>query len=212
MLVLASSPGSSPEERPGTHCMLYHTITMCVYMLWSGFGTWINPCSAAPLCPAGLSWPRCGASRPESLLCLQVRCPLFFLFSSLHYLPPSTSPLTTFSLLILASMALLNPSLPHYSSFSPLSSSSLPVFSPLIFLLSLIASYSKRSNFISRLPPKQRTNLNSYLEYLGEVCTCRYICVASISAQMDKASQLIVVHYEMIVFCATSQDACACMW
>ena len=107
MLVLASSPGPSPEERPGTHCMLYHTITMCVYMLWSGFVTWINPCSAAPLCPAGLSWPRCGASRPESLLCLQVRYPLFFLFSSLHYLTPSTSPLTTFSLLILASMALL---------------------------------------------------------------------------------------------------------
>ena len=40
--------------------------------------------------------------------------------------------------------------------------------------LYLTSLRSKRSNFISRLPPKQRTNLNSYLEYLGEVCSAHY--------------------------------------
>jgi len=43
-----------------------------------------------------------------------------------------------------------------------------PDLDVVLAVLNLLYVFSKRSNFISRLPPKQRANLNSYLEYLGE--------------------------------------------
>ena len=162
---------------------------------------------------------------------------LFFLLSSSLTITPLLEALFLATLLLAPSA--LHPSLPHCSlllfsphiivplslfplifsfllssSSLPLSSSSLPLSSssPSTFLLSFFTSYSKRSNFISRLPPKQRTNLNSYLEYLGEVCTCacRYTCIANTctSVQMDKVSQLTIVQYEMVVFCAALLDTC----
>ena len=39
-----------------------------------------------------------------------------------------------------------------------------PDLEVVLAVLNLFYVFSKRSNFISRLPPKQRTNLNSYLE------------------------------------------------
>ena len=107
------------------------------------------------------------------------------LFSPHIIVPLSLFPLI-FSFLLSSSLPLFSSYLPHFPLYLPplpLSSSSLPLSSssPFTVLLSFFTSYSKRSNFISRLPPKQRTNLNSYLEYLGEVrtCACRYTCIAN---------------------------------
>ena len=44
-----------------------------------------------------------------------------------------------------------------------------PDLDVVLAVLNLFYVFSKRSNFITRLPPKKRSNLNSYLEYLGEV-------------------------------------------
>ena len=44
-----------------------------------------------------------------------------------------------------------------------------PDLDVVLAVLNLFYVFSKRSNFITRLLPKKRSNLNSYLEYLGEV-------------------------------------------
>ena len=51
-----------------------------------------------------------------------------------------------------------------------------PDLDVVLAVLNLLYVFSKRSNFISRLPPKKRAHLNSYLEYLAEVC-CMFVCV-----------------------------------
>ncbi len=47
-----------------------------------------------------------------------------------------------------------------------------PDLDVVLAVLNLLYVFSKRSNFITRLGLKKRTQLNSYLEYLGEVCVC----------------------------------------
>lgn len=47
-----------------------------------------------------------------------------------------------------------------------------PDLDVVLAVLNLLYVFSKRSNFISRLAPKKRSHLNSYLEYLAEVCVC----------------------------------------
>ena len=44
-----------------------------------------------------------------------------------------------------------------------------PDLDVVLSVLNLLYVFGKRSNFISRLPVQQRNNLNSYLEFLGEV-------------------------------------------
>ena len=52
-----------------------------------------------------------------------------------------------------------------------------PDLDVVLAVLNLLYVFSKRSNFISRLPPKKRAHLNSYLEYLAEVCVFACICL-----------------------------------
>lgn len=53
-----------------------------------------------------------------------------------------------------------------------------PDLDVVLAVLNLLYVFSKRSNFISRLAPKKRAHLNSYLEYLAEVCP---VCVRVVS-------------------------------
>ena len=66
-----------------------------------------------------------------------------------------------------------------------------PDLDVVLVVLNLLYVFGKRSNFISRLPSQQRSTLNSFLEYLGEVSPDQF-CVILV--------QCIIIYMYMYVY------------